>query len=292
MNITGITRRIEISFWTFAVRLMEEPKKLRLLLLSLALLLSLSFGWLMFSTVQAVNANKEARQAEPAPVFIGSQPAVQTQWATSEPVTQRKLLVIVVNRLVDPDPQLVSVWLTTYVPVRTQTTWFSLYPASLSGGAEDDLEMVETFQLSAEGDPERAFFELIQSKELAWDNFILLDEFGLVELIDMTGGIDFGAGKVDGMRALAQIPHSSKEPRAALFAHAKLAESFCLNSEKLIQEMDVKDVIGRLASHMRTDLSEKSFVEEWRHLRTANSGLDCEFPTLPKSFSKALSLGG
>lgn len=283
MNISGITRRIEISFWTLAVRIMEEPKKLRIALLSLVAIISLSFGYLMFNTVQVVGKNWDDRQTQP--VFVGAEKtAEQTKWATDEPMKQRKILVMVVKNLSEKKARLVSVWFATYVPSRSQATMFPLYPASLSGGAADDQAMVDAFQLRPDGKPDQAFLELLRSKNITWDNFLLLDEFGLAELIDMTGGMDLGQGPMDGMQTLAQIPGSTAEPKAAFFAHATLAQGLCLSSNDLIQKMEVADVTRRLASHMLTDLTEKNIAEEWRRLRPTNTGISCEFPNLAELF--------
>lgn len=286
MNLNAIGRRIEITFWKITVKLMEEPKKLLVLLLCLALVLSLGFGWLITSIIQTANLNREINRTQPAPVYIGAQQDARLQRATSEPVSQRKILVILVDQLEVAEPQLVSIWFTTYVQARNLASLIPLYPASLSGGAADDHQLAKAFRLSAAGEPERSFLELMRAKDLAWDNFILLDQTALAELLELSGRLQPGTGKVDAVQILAQIPQSTREPQAALVAHAQLAQNLCLGSAELVQAVEAQELLERLSLHLRTDLPEKYLADEWQTLRLARSDISCEFPTLTESFSK------
>ena len=137
----------------------------------------------------------------------------------------------------------------------------------------------------SKGEPSQAFMDLIQSRQIRWDHFIFIDEFGLAMLIDTIGGIDLGRGQVNGIQALSQIPLAKEYPQAALFAYATLARSFCRQSSALIEKVDVLDITQQLGSHIRTDVPEQVLVDEWQRLRIAKTGVSCEFPNLQKSSS-------
>ncbi len=198
-------------------------------------------------------------------------------------INQRKILIVVVDQLKADDPQLETIWLATYVNARSHITLLPLFPASLSGGERDDLAVKNGFKLDGDGQLSQGFLDQIQSKQIRWDNTFILDELGLAMLIDAVGGVDLGRGRVSGVRALSQIPLVQYDAQAALFAHAMLARSICRLSGDLVDQVEVQDLLQPLTAHMRSDLSEQFFVDEWQRLRNSKTGVSCEFPNLQKS---------
>ena len=285
MNISVIAKRIEISFWTMAVRLMKEPKLLRVVLISVALIISLLFGWLMISTARQVNAARFGGGAEKVLISSNYIPHDQEIISSREILNQRKLLIVVLDQFQSENPELESVWLATYVHSRAQIMLLPVFPSSISGISDEDQILYEEFKVNGKGEPSQAFLDLIQSRKIRWDHFIFIDEFGLAMLIDTIGGIDLGRGQVSGIRALSQIPFAKEYPQAALFAYATLARSFCRQSSALIEKVDVLDITQQLGSHIRTDVPEQVLFDEWQRLRIAKTGVSCEFPNLQKSSS-------
>ncbi len=285
MNFTGISRRIEITFWTLAVRLMKEPKLLRVALISAALIFSLLFGWLISSTVRQVSASRlsegsatgnsssDATVLNTKPIFSG------------EAVNQRKILIVVVDNFQADNPQLATIWLATYVHSRFQLSLIPVFPELVSEDLQMDKSFSEDFELTAKGELSQDFQKLIQSRQISWDNFLFLDEFGLAMLLDEIGGMDLGRGKVSGVRAISQIPLARENAQAALFAYATLARTICRQSEDLVEHAEMLDLYRQLDTHLRTDLPEQSLVDEWQRLRNQKTGVFCEFPSLQKSTS-------
>lgn len=285
MNISVIAKRIEISFWTMAVRLMKEPKLLRVVLISVALIISLLFGWLMISTAKQVNAARFGVGAEKVLISSSYIPHDQEIISSREILNQRKFLIIVLDQFKAENPQLESVWLATYVHSRAQFMLLPVFPSSISGISEEDQTLYAEFKVNSKAEPSKAFLDRIQSRQIRWDHYFIIDEFGLAMLIDRIGGIDLGRGQVNGIQALSQIPHAREYPQAALFAYATLARSFCRQSSALIEKVDVLDIVQQLGPHIRADVPEQALVDEWQRLRIAKTGVSCEFPNLQKSSS-------
>ncbi len=283
MNLTGISRRIEISFWTFAVRLMKEPKLLRIVLISSALVFSLLFGWFVFSTIKHVQANQLAKVSETVPVSVKA-PEFQTEPISSgAAINQRKVLILVLDNLQVTSPQVESIWLATYVKARSQVVLLPIFPTLQSIDLQDEEKALGDFRVNEDGVISQDFIDWIQMKQIDWDNYIFLDEFGLAMLIDNVGGIDLGRGQVSGVRALSQIPLARDDSQAALFGYATLARTICRNSVELVDSVEVLDLYQQFGSHIRTDLPEQLLVDEWQRLRNAKTGISCEFPNLQKS---------
>lgn len=285
MNFAGISRQIEITFWTLAVRLMKEPKLLRVALISAALIFSLLFGWLISSTVRQVSASRlpdgsAMGISSSEATVLNSQPIL-----SGEAVNQRKILIVVVDNLQADNPQLATIWLATYFHPRFQITLNPVFPELVSEDLQIEKSLSDDFEFTVKGEFSQDFQKLIQSRQIHWDNYLYLDEFGLAMLIDEIEGIDLGRGKVSGVRAISQIPLARENAQAALFAYATLARAICRQSGDLVEQAEVLDLYRQLDSHLRTDLPEQSLVDEWQRLRNHKTGVFCEFPSLQNSTS-------
>jgi hypothetical protein len=286
MNLIGISRRIEITFWTLAIRLMKEPKLLRRVLIAFALTFSLLFSWLLVSTIRQVSANRLVDSPQQRKVLSGA-PVIQTPTISSgAAVNQRKILVVVVDNFQTETPQLETIWLATYVNPRSQISLIPLFPASLSGGEKDDQEVVKYFKIDGEGLLSKELQNVFRSKQINWDHYLYLDEYGLAMLIDTIGGVDFGRGQVSGVRVLSQIPQAKEDAQAAIFAYAALARSICRQSGDLVETHDALDLYHQLGTHLRTDIPEQLIVDEWQQLRKTKMGVFCDFPSLQNSASE------
>lgn len=285
MNFTGISRRIEITFWTLAVRLMKEPKLFRFALIAAAMIFFLLFGWLITSTLREVSANQPPEQTEMEVIPSGVGVSQPNAVVPGDAVNQRKVLIVVVDNFQAANPQLVTMWLATYFHPRFQLTLIPIIPSILSENTQDEELFLEDFELNEKGELSRDFLKWFETRQIRWDYYLILDEFGLAMLIDEIGGIDLGRGNVSGVRAISQIPLSRENAQAAVFAYAAVARSICRQSGDLFGQVEALDLFNQLSSHLRTDLPEQSIVDEWQRLRSEKTGVFCEFPNLQKSSS-------
>ncbi len=280
MNLIGITRRIEITFWTLAVRVMKEPKLLRLVLFAFVLSMSLIFGGLFFATFKHATADRQSNQTEQG-TLAAAAPVIPTETITSGAAkNQRKVLVAVVDNLQVERPMLETVWLATYVDARNQLSMLPLFPRINSDGWSEDTFVDERLALDATRKFPAALQELFRSEQIGWDNYLFLDDYGLAMLIDITGGVDFGRGQVSGVRALAQLPLAREDSQAAMYAYATLIRSICRRSADLVENTEVVNIYQQLGSHLYTDMPEQLFVDEWQRLGNEKSGVFCDFPSL------------
>jgi hypothetical protein len=240
---------------------------------------------LLLSTFRQVSANRLVENPQQIKALSGA-PVIQTPTiSTGAAVNQRKVLVVVVDNFLTDTPQLETIWLATYVNTRSQISLIPLFPASLSGGEQDDQEIDKNFKIDGDGVFSNELQNVFRSRQINWDHYLFLDEYGLAMLIDTIGGVDFGRGQVSGVRVLSQVPQAKDDAQAAIFAYAALARSICRQSGELVEMNDALDLYHQLGTHLRTDIPEQLIVDEWQQLRKTKMGVFCDFPSLQNSSS-------
>ena len=190
---------------------------------------------------------------------------------------QRNLLLIGVDRLHARHPRLESLWLAMVVPNSPGVTLMPLYPRMVDGVPQPDETLEVAFRLDDRLAPYTGFANVLRARELWWNHFVVLDEIGLAKLIDLAGGIDLGDGRVDGLRAIAELPKAQEDAHGALLSQTALLNGLCLSQSQLSNSEKPGELPERLSSHMISDLSPAQMSRDWQRIRAAGGRL-CKFP--------------
>lgn len=234
-------------------------------------------------------------------IQTASQPASSLA-ATASPVPlpvppletgQRNLLVIGVDHLggvsqTDPHvaPRLESVWLLLYFVDRPQITLLPLYPSPTQGSSSSvDEKHVEvsslsaSFSLRSDHTPSPSFLQLLESQEIWWNHYILLDRTALSQLIEFAGA----SQKWNGESVLGKVPAASEDGQAALAGQSRIAQDFCRLSAGLGPDFNPLPLLSLSPEHLITDLDLKKAVQLTQSLLYGSGGFTCNFPTLAAS---------
>jgi len=272
MTLSDIAQRIEISFWIFIIFVMKDKKAIRCVLL--LLLLSMFLTVSVFSAVYEVYAQKKDD-------LVSQNYPIPTSSSSSIPVTgsQRNVLVILVDHLVEQNPRLEGVWLVVYLPKTPHLTFLPVFPVDLSGQTTQDDSLANNFHLDSHGRPTIDFLEAIEAKDIRWDDVLLFDKVSLAVLIDLSGGLDSALGPMSGTHAVSQLPAAWQEPRAALENQAALAEGICQKIDWLIRNPDTTRLLELLAGRVYSETESTNHFPGWSFFRDFGGTISCEFPT-------------
>jgi hypothetical protein len=260
-------KRLEISFWTASIALMQNRKAMRvtaLLFCCLFLLLTISVSMFVFNIIDGA-ASVDEFQSE-----------VSLQNSKS---SQKNFLVILADRLDQRKPNLNGAWLAVYQSSEPRLIFLPIYPNVNNGSQSNQDELAEYFQLDAEGIPTTKFFKQIEQKKIWWDHVILLDEVSLGRLVEITGGLNLGGGKLDGPEAVSQFVINQDDPHAQQFTQAIVFRGLCQETEALIQSAVFSEEFSNLSEHWYSDLDFKIITEDWS-VDKGFEGLSCEMPVL------------
>jgi hypothetical protein len=194
---------------------------------------------------------------------------------------QHNTLVIIVDQLSMPrllfEPKLRGVWLVASTSTAPRLTLLPIFPNSLQGGLQLDLRLASNFSLKWDNRPVEEFFDFLVSRNIRWDNYVLLDETALLNLVGLSGGVYIDHyGLVDDLVMIENLTISTQQPQG----YAILANSICNRTWDLFQRADSKDVVDRLSGHLYSDLDWRYLVIGWMNMRDYGASFNCEFPTL------------
>ena len=271
MAFSEIAKRIEISFWVFVIFVMKDKKAIRCAFLLFLLSMLLTVG--VFSVAFEVYAQKkDVRVSQDNPAPHSSAPLQEVE-------SQRNVLVILADKMEEPNPRLEGVWLVVYLPKTPHLTFLPLFPVELNVQDSQDDNLASEFQLDSQGRPSTTFLEAIEAKEIRWDDVLLLDKVSLAVLIDLSGGLDSSPGHKSGTLAVSQLPAALEEPRAALEKQAALAEGICQKMDRLLGNPDLARLLELLAGRTYSETEFLNHFPGWSYFQNSGSNVSCEFPT-------------
>jgi hypothetical protein len=212
---------------------------------------------------------------------------------------QRNILIIGIDRLEAAEPRLEGIWLALYVPASPKITLMPIYPSltqNQSGHkANQDAALASSFRLDDKHKPDISFLKTLQDRGLWWNNFVVLDELAMVQIIDLTdpmsdkGEMDQeGAYQLNGIRTLADLPLPWENPLAAVLSQAKLLADLCHEAPEVQSGPQVETSIfsDQLSHHLVTDINPDQIRRDWSNMMGIGTGISCEFPSLKASLSQ------
>jgi hypothetical protein len=195
---------------------------------------------------------------------------------------QRNLLMAWVDRLDTANPRVEGLWLILFVPNSPSLTWLPLYPAGLIDNIAGNSQWAADFRLTPEGKLDPQFVAELRSKDVWWNNYLVIDENGLVEIVSrsLNSGEDPAITPQPdaGVRIIANMPLAWENPSEALKAQFDLLDRFCLPQPGATRAANAADLIGPLDHHLITNLPADEILSIWNNLRLTGGRL-CKFPT-------------
>lgn len=205
---------------------------------------------------------------------------------------QRNILVIGVNHLESPSPELEGIWLILYLPDMPRVTLMPIYPSVMRGASGGriiaDSALAQNFRLDSKSVPETSFFEALAELDIHWDNYLLLDEIALIDLIDFMGGLEktptvdgAQSDKTTGIQALAHLQPTLNNPEHALLSQMQIAQRLCRTHLSLNNPPErIPELFDTLGKHLVTDLQPSQVIADMKSMLPAGGGITCEFPFL------------
>jgi len=212
---------------------------------------------------------------------------------------QRNILIIGIDRLEAAEPRLESIWLALYVPTSPKITLMPIYPSLTQNQtgyqANQDATLAKGFALDDKYQPDLSFLKSLQNRGLWWNNFIVLDELAMVQIIDLTDPVgekgetdQEQAYQLNGIRTLADLPLPWENPLAAVLSQAKLLADLCHEAPDVQSGKQVETSIfsDQLSHHLVTDINPEQIRKDWSNMMGIGTGISCEFPSLKASLSQ------
>lgn len=190
---------------------------------------------------------------------------------TTNHIQQRNFLLLYVDDLTKPNPELVSVWaLFTVLSDPPYLTIKALYPNPSDSKQERSLDGL--FSISPQGKPTEKFINKLNTFDFHWDNYILLDNHAVMFLYEWC----LNNHEHINNHSLPKA-HDMKSPllKDEIVLFEIICDQLPFNGKKVIKPEWNK----LIPEHMLTDLLFDTTVIYWNNLSSTNHPPYCEIIT-------------
>ena len=272
IDFEKIAQRVEIGFWKLFFWLVERSRLLRLS--PMLILFSLCAALGIITAASAAGLTYLHNSDSTSPAFLkGDQPDI----ALTD--SHHNTLLILVDRLGEGKPSLSGIWLSVALPSSLHIDLLPLYPGSFIVGAAEGDPLVNSFALDSKGSLAASFLQALQTKNIRWDDYLVVDRYALLNLADASLPPD----QVQGNSILAgggsSLINLSRE--ATIRAQAITLREICSNLTQLLRFGDPQRIFSGMEGHYISAAPKEQMISVWEAVRRVGKGLTCEYPTLP-----------
>jgi hypothetical protein len=193
------------------------------------------------------------------------------------------LLIIGVDRLNVQDPDLESIWLLGYFPNKPHISLVPVYPSPPSPSLHGQAEIIRSIHLTADGHPSPELVRFLRKEHIWWNGHVILDATGMIELVDLLGGVQIGGQQLNGALAVSSFPPPSEDLPAALTGQTRLLRGMCSQIRQLDPSVDLRKLLNLMPNHLQTDIDVFETVRIWRELVRSGQDFVCDFPLMQAS---------
>ncbi len=189
--------------------------------------------------------------------------------STVTPTAQQplNLLLIGIN-----GEKLEGVWLIVASARGPQIDLLPVFPSLPGFDPLRDQLLAMSFTLTPEGEPGEVFWEILETRDIYWKEYVIVDQEGILGLAQ--------ALNLPDIKDQLPLPSWETDPPAAVKAQGALLQQFCTLFRDGSPPVSITTVIDDLYPHLRTTMSAEAIEAHWRVLLAFGANLHCQFPTL------------
>ena len=192
---------------------------------------------------------------------------------------QHNLLVITVDQLASAKPVLESIWLLITYPEVFNLTLVPIYPPIQEDMLTDDLNLAQTFVMTAQQTPNPDFLELIREK-IYWDNYLIVDQNGVSNVLRILQQYADGLPGKENQTNSILLPQTGQEIDRSLENQVRIWNGVCLELSRISNAGEMENLIQQISPHIRTNLVLEELSQQWLFEQPNAFQMGCEFPTL------------
>ncbi|MFP3855415.1 MAG: hypothetical protein ACLFWD_14095 [Anaerolineales bacterium] len=221
---------------------------------SLALLIIVAGA---FFLIGLYTAFLQGNPAEPNP----SRPTQPRTAATIAPKqTERTLLVVGVDDLSRPDPELRAIWLLSFRPPSKDLFLLGI-PLDLTIPGDPPAPIQEHFSFNQGQGPSETFLEaLYRGVPLEANATITLDEAGFAQAIDYLGGVRINDATFSGQEVLGILSMTEGDASASLSLQRRLLNAMSQRAAEVGASPEITPLIELIPDHLHLSTSVNDMV--------------------------------
>lgn len=199
---------------------------------------------------------------------------------------QRTILVIGVDSLDVSNPQLVSMWMVTYLPADSNLRLLPIYPSGQETISDFEARLNHSFSIKRNNDIQvlsQDFIRLLEENNYWWSGYLVLDYVALTHLFNSLGDVMINDQISSGDKAILDLTHAADSPEKAFSTQLAIVQTACRNLTELMDNPYWSNDISLVSDHLLTDMDLQQYVLEWKASLSGEQSPNCRFPTLELS---------
>ena len=197
------------------------------------------------------------------------------------PNGQKIILLVIVDKLETPKPDMLGLWLITYFSNEPYTTVIPVYPSStkseenFNGSISDSLQLKN---VNGTAQLEESFLLKLNEAGLWTSGYILMDLYGFAEAIKISGGIDNLSIDSKEKDMIDELSRLFVGTESSLAYQTLLFEQICARFTLMDSLSDLTSLRLLFPEHLSSNLDLDVLMEDWQDFIKSRNGSFCIFP--------------
>jgi hypothetical protein len=199
----------------------------------------------------------------------------------SLPDGERIILVIDVDSLDLPQPQLQSLWLVTYYLDGKPIQWLPIFPSGESPMPSTEHDLFNSFKLESNEDritPSSEFFTWLEDNNYWLSGYLLLDDVATAAIINLIGDIPTSLTPEEN-QFRQRVPALESQPTSPT-QQGMLLSRACRTLALQSMPPNWHLLLNLIPEHIVTDLDPEQLIKEILTITAPDTSWHCEFPTI------------
>lgn len=204
---------------------------------------------------------------------------------------QRSLLLIWVDSMETSKPELISLWLISYLPSNSTVQFLPIFPTGDEILSDWDNSLVSSFSVDRLFDlntknikvfPGQKFTKFLEESNYWWSGYFIFDQSHIDSMLDLVKN-ESSTQNLSGNQVIQSNSGAFTIPAEVNQTSFSTLQSICQKLSDLSSEQDISQVITKLSVLYISNLDVHQILQEWDGLLSKGSTLNCEFPTFQGS---------
>jgi len=190
---------------------------------------------------------------------------------------QRNILLIGVDDLNKEKPVLMGLWLLMYFPENPNLTFAPVNPVVWRQAQTSTSQTNEINLVARNGSLDKYFSNQLHQDDIWWHGYILLDSTAVKEAVQFSNKLN----DLETINSFYPVddPYLFDDSDLTGIAHqTDLLNHFCRQTNNFTADTDFSEILALIPTHIRTNLSLISIIQDWKSLISQENNLVCEFP--------------
>lgn len=256
-------QQLELAFWNMMIRVLTSLKPMRGLIKALYQASRSQNRSMVILKVSVISMSVFMFALVPG-TWIYLKHAVEVPIETKIQSYQTNLVILHVNDLDQPKPQLISTWVMMINNTESPYVMFkSIFPSSDSAVTS---QLSKTFSLKSDKKLTARFIRTLKKFDFQWQGYIIVDDQAINNY-----------NYTQNEKSQDDTNEYSNQSQSILFNEKKQLQYFCANLRNGDRGQSINQLFSSIVpKHMHTDLDVETFMSNWKMISSTQQAMHCE----------------